>query len=290
MWPLCKSTDNESHSRPTRSCRRAFTLLELMIAMTVMLMVIGALAGLARTVEQGYEYSEGYGIATQQARITLDRIAQNVCQATANEQFPGCLVVAETVNGYRYPDALVLWRPGGDASSPTGLGRTPANPSGLPCFNELLIYCPDPNAPNQFVELTAPGDARTVPAANDDAGWQSALAALKKNAGTRSVLLTDLLRTCSTSGAGNLRGAVRFETRLLPSAGDWASFKAGSAKWMDLPWTQNIYGPQAGLRQVWVRTELQLMPGVAWIESNKAAAEAVPYLGSAALYYQLTHP
>jgi prepilin-type N-terminal cleavage/methylation domain-containing protein len=276
--------------RSARISKSGFTLLELMIAMTVMLMVVGALAGLARTVEQGYQYSEGYGIATQHARIVLDRIAQNVCQAAANEQFPGCLVVAETVNSYRYPDTLVVWRPGGDASSPTGLGRTPADPAGLPRYNELLIYCPDPSTPSHFVELTAPGDSRTVAAADDASAWQAALAALKKDKGTKSLLLSDLLRTCSTStGGSGLRGAVRFETRLRPSANDWASYKTGGTTWMNLPWVQGIYGSQAGLRQVWVRTELQLVPGVTWVESSQAA-DAVPYLGSAALYYQLTHP
>jgi hypothetical protein len=115
---------------------------------------------------------------------------------------------------------------------------------------------------------------------------------LKTDKGTKSLLLSDLLRTCSasTSDSGSLQGAVRFETRLRPSAADWASYKAGGTTWMNLPWVQGIYGSQAGLRQVWVRTELQLLPGVAWIESNPATADAVPYLGSAALYYQLTHP
>ena len=105
--------------------------------MTIMVMVVGALGGLTRTVQQGFEYSEGYGVATQHARVVLDRIAQNVCQATANDQFPGCIVVAETVNSYRYPDTLVIWRPNGSA----------ANPTGLPLYCELLIYCPNPASP-----------------------------------------------------------------------------------------------------------------------------------------------
>ena len=87
-----------------------------------------------------------------------------------------------------------------------------------------------------------------------------------------------------------MRGAARFETRLRPSDTDWANYKAGSVTWMNLPWVQGIYGSQAGLRQVWVRMELQFVPGVDWIESNSAAVQAIPFFGSAALYYNLSHP
>jgi hypothetical protein len=268
-----------------RENRHALTLVELLVAMMIMLMVVGALGALTRTVQQGFEYADGYGIATQYARVVLDRIAQNVSQATANDQFPGCIVVAESVNSYRYPDTLVVWRPTG----------TPAAPAGLPCYNELVIYCPNPAAPSQFVEMTAPTDTRTVPTADDQAGWQAALTSLKKSATTKSVVLTTLLRTCSTSalnsgGSQNLRGDVRFETRLLPSTSDWANFTAHAVTWMNLPWVQGTYGSQAGLRQVWMRAELQLLPGVDWIESNPTAAQPMPFFGSAALYYQLNHP
>jgi len=257
--------------------RHALTLLELMIAMTVIAMVVGTLGGLARTVQQGFEYSEGYGTATQHARIVLERIAGNVCRATANEKFPGCIVVAEYEDSYRYPDTLVVWRPAG----------TPADADGLPRYNELVIYSPDPDNPNQLVELTAPTDAGTVPAADDQAGWRAALAALKQNADTKIVVLSDRLRTYLTSTGGELRGAVRFEVRLRPSAADWAEYEAGTTTWKDLPWVQGIYGTQAGLRQVWVRTELQLVPGAEWVASDTAAADAVPYLGSATLFHQL---
>lgn len=261
------------------------TLLELMIATTILLMVVGALGGLARTAQQGFEYSEGYGAATQHARVVLDRIAQNACQAKANDQFPGCLVVAETVDTYRYPDTLVIWRPSGAA----------ANPTGLPCYNELVIYCPSPGAANQLVEITAPTDTRTVPAVDNASAWQTELATLKKASTSKSVVLSTLLHTCATSTTGgstssSMRGAARFETRLRPSAADWASYKAGTVTWMNLPWVQGVYGTQAGLRQTWVRMELQLVPGVDWAASNLAAASAVPFFGSAALYYNLAHP
>jgi Tfp pilus assembly protein PilW len=274
----------DAHRKPPRVMRRAMTLLELMLAMTIMLMVVGALGGLTRTVQQSFEYSEGYGVATQHARVVLDRMSQNICQATANEAFPGCIVVAETVNAYRYPDTLVIWRPSG----------SPANPTGLPLYNELVIYCPSPSDPSQFVEMTAPSDTRTVPVLSDLPAWQSSLATLKRAATTKTVVLTTLLRTCSTAASGGdastMRGAARFETRLRPSETDWANYKAGSATWRNLPWVQGIYGTQAGLRQVWVRMELQLKPGVDWIESNSAVNSAVPFFGSAALYYNLPHP
>ena len=153
-----------------------------------------------------------------------------------------------------------------------------------------MVYCPNPAAPNQLVEMTAPGDTRTVPAASDQTGWQNALAAMRTSATTQTVVLTSLLRTCATDGSGqNLRGDARFETRSRPSDTDWANYQAGSVTWMNLPWVQGIYGAQAGLRQVWVRMELQLTPGTNWIESNPAAAQAMPFFGSSALYYQLNH-
>lgn len=260
------------------------TLLELMIAMTIMAMVVAAIGGLARTVQQGFEYSEGYGVATQHARVILDRIAQNVSRATANEQFPGCIVVAESVNAYRYPDTLVIWRPSG----------SPANPTGLPLYCELVIYCPNPTSPNQFVDMTAPTDTGVVPAVDNQAAWQSAMTALKRSPTTKIVVLSNLLRSCSTSASGGgsstMRGAARFETRLRPSSTDWANYKTGVVTWMNLPWVQGIYGSQAGLRQVSVRMELQFVPGVEWTASNSAAAQAVPFFGSAALYYNLPHP
>lgn len=258
------------------------TMVELTVAIAIMLMVVVALGGLTRTVQQSFEYSEGYGAATQHARVVLDRIAQNACQATANELFPGFIVVAETVGTDRYPDTLVVWRPSG----------APASPTGLPRYNELLIYCPHPSSPSQLVEITAPTDGRAVPAADNLSAWQTELTALKKASGTKTVVLTTLLRCASTdrSGASKLRGAVRFETRLRPSVADWSAYKAGTVSWMNLPWAQGIYGSKAGLRQAWLRMELQLVPGTEWIESNPEAVSVIPFFNSAALYYSLPHP
>jgi hypothetical protein len=269
------------------------TLLELTLVMSIMVIVVGALGGLARTVQQGFEYSEGYGIGTQHARVVLDRIAQNICQATANDQFPGCIVVAETVGSYRYPDALVVWRPRNSDGTFVTSNSPPPHSDGVPRYNELVIYCPNANAPNELLEIK-PTNVDSVPALSDQTAWRTAVSTLRQTPPAGMPVLTGLLRQCSTASSGGgtstTRGAVRFETRLRPSEADWASYKAGTTTWMNLPWVQGIYGQQAGLRQVWVRMELQLVPGVDWVSSNAATAQAVPFFGSAALYYNLSHP
>jgi len=277
---ICRQAAANFRLRP--KTRRAMTLLELMLAVTVMLMVLGALGGLTRTVEQGFEYSEGYGAAVQYARVILDRIARNLAQATANEQFPGCLVIPDYVNSHRLPDTLVIWRPQG----------SPASPTGLPRYCELVIYCPLPSAPNRFVELTVPNDARTVPPVDDEAQWRAELSAIKSAGDAKVVVLTDLLRTVSLSTGNNAqsRGAVRFEVQLRPSAADWAAYQSGAVTWMNMPWVQGIYGSQTGMRQVWLRSELQLVPASPGRTSNSSTLPAVPFLGSATLYYQLNHP
>ncbi len=262
------------------------TLVELLFAMAIMAMVVGALAGLSHTAELGFEYSEGYGVATQHAQVAMDRISRTIYGATANEQFPGCIVVAETVNSWRYSDTLVVWNP---AKASGNASATAANPSGLPLYGELVIYCPHPTNPNQLVEITAPGDARTVPAITDTSTWLSQIAAIKTNAQSKIVTLTSLLRSCPIASATGsaLRGAVRFETRLWPSQDDWNNFKNNAVNWKDLPWVQGFYGWQTGQRQVWVRMELQLIPQAPNGSAYPANLVPVPYYGSASLYYQM---
>lgn len=255
------------------------TLLELLIALSIMVMVVGTLGALARGVQQSFEYTEGHGEATQHSRVVLERIARTVSEATANEQFPGVIVLAATELSWRFPDTLVVWHPTGE----------PADPQGLPRYNELVIYCPHGSMPNQLVEITAPSDTRTVPPVENTAQWRTEIEAIKKNSSSSSIMLTELMRTCSVSedSDSEWRGAVRFETRLRPSANQWDAYLGGSLDWDELPWVQGIYGSRTGMRQVWVRTELQLMPGANATATSRAAQRAVPFLGSAALYYEL---
>jgi hypothetical protein len=259
--------------------RLGMTLIELLLASAILIMVVGALGAVGNAVQQGYEYSEGYGLATQHARVVLDRITRNVSQATANEQFPGFLVVASSQGTWRYPDALVVWHPSGAAASPTG----------LPQFNELIVYCPSAAAPNTLLEITTSADTRTVPAVTNPTQWLTEIQNMQSSTTNQKVTLTNLLRTCATGTTPPLtwRGAVRFEQRLTPSDTQWNQYQGGTLNWNQLSWVQGIYGSQTGLRQAWLRIELQLMPGAAWVAANPAAARAAPFFGSAALYYEM---
>jgi type II secretory pathway pseudopilin PulG len=255
------------------------TLIELLLAVSVVSMIVGALGAVAAGIQKAYEYSEGFGTATQHARVALDRIAKTVGEATANEQFPGFIVVTDNEGAWTFPETLVVWRPQTAA----------ADPKGLPRFNELVIYCPDWYTPSKLVEIRVPSDTRTVPAVSNTAQWAVEIEAIRKNKSVEAVTLTTLLRTATVSGSGasRWRGVVRFAQRLRPNDTQWAQFKAGTLAWNDLYWVQGLFGSQVGLRQAWLRTELQLLPGATWVSNDPASQRAIPFFGSAAVYYEM---
>ncbi len=250
------------------------TLLEVLISLAVLVLVVGALIGLSRAVAIGSAYSDGVGMTTQHARVVLDRISRSVREAAANAQFPGFLVVADQVGPWRFPDTLVVWRP----------QTSPAEPEGMPRFSELLIYCPHPQQPRWLMEIRTPDDPRPVPPLTDLAAWQAELAAIKASAASSAVRLTDRMHTCiAPELGGQERAALRFEARYRPSLEEQAAYQAGTTAWTDLSWPQTIYGPNTGLRQAWLRIEVQLVAG----EENDQQV-SYPFFGSAALYYPLT--
>jgi hypothetical protein len=275
-----------SHRDAAQGDRRALTLLELLLAMSIMVLIAGALGALAKTVELNSEYAEGHGQATQHARVALERITRNVNEATANELFPGFRMVYTHGGTWKFPDTLVVWHPARTATNPQGL---PRQPKGLPCFDELVIYCPNPQAPNQLMEITLPGDVRPAYAAKELAAWETELEAIKVSAAAKKVVLTELLRvgTSADLGSGQRLGMVRFVSRLRPSKTEWEQYQKEQRKWEDLSWAQGLRGVQSGLRQAWLRIELQLMPGAEAATSDPSGQQAIPFFGSAAMYYSL---
>jgi len=268
--------------RPPAGIRRGVTMIELMIGMGIMALLMLTLAAFAGGVYQSTEYSQGYGQATQHGRVVMDRINRTLRGATANEQFPGGIVVAETVSGWRFPDALVVWSPETD----------PADPDGLPRVGELVVICLHPTRPNELIEITDRGNTTIAPAVSATSSWQATVENLKTSDSAKRVLLTDLVRVATVPEAGTEnpqanRGCVRFEVQLSPPAAEWDDYLAGNLDWDQINWAQSVSSSQTGLRQTWLRYELQLVPGATPAANPTEAMPSVPFLGSAALFYTM---
>ena len=262
--------------------RRGLTLVEMLLAISILGITAGTLTGLALAVQQGTSYSQGYSTATQHGRVALERITRAVGAATATDVYPGAVVVYDLLGTWRFPDTLVVWRAAG----------APANPLGPPLAGELVIFCPDPANPNQLLEVTMPGDVTPVPvndASLNTPAWRTQIKTWAAAASSNKVLLTDLVRAAQYD-ANTLRAAVRFESDMHPTANEWSACLAQPALWSSLNWPQNLGGSQAGLRQVSVRVELQLLPDSFQGQLDPNAQQTVPFLASAAFSYALQHP
>jgi hypothetical protein len=123
----------------------------------------------------------------------------------------------------------------------------------------------------------------------DYAAWVAFIDGLMQSGSSTKTVLTDLLRVASvtSSGGTNLRGGVQFDCHVSPSMATWAAYRAGTVTWSNVPWPQGLYGPGAGVRQVNVAIELQLMPQTTAAGQASAASRAIPSLGSATLRYEL---
>ena len=267
--------------RTNRWDRSGLTLVELLIASTLLLMLAGIIGGLASAVQTSSNYSQDHADAAQHARVAIERITRNVFAATAKGNHPGFAVVYEQVGNFRLPETLLVWRPTG----------VPANPSGPPLVSELVIYCPNPQQPQQLLEIRAPQDTRAIPLDDtvNQSPWPENLAAIKTSSQSQRVVLTGLMHTATVTGVAQsqqTRAVLRFHSELRPSAAQVTSYRSGTASWSSLSWPQGLASSRSGIRQSWLRIELQLTPGS---DSGGASAlPATPFFGSAALYYQLT--
>ena len=285
MFPPCSPTQHPSSARLRagrryrhRLARLGFSLLELLVAISIMVIVMGSLGAMVKAVNEGALYGETYGTATQHARVAMERIAAGVRGATTSDQFPGMIVIAENIGGWSFPDVLVVWHPEG----------APVDPDGLPRVNEWRVYCPTPQSPNELLEITFPNDTRTVPPPSDTASWLAEAAAAKTSSSGVRTVLTDMLRTAQVNTlAASRRGAVRFVVRYRPSEQEMTSYKAGSAAWADLAWPQGIYSGRVGLRQAWLRMEMQLVPGSTSVGAPSSNDTAIPFLGSASRLFEV---
>ncbi len=273
--------NGSSLMKPARK-HSGFTFVEMTLALGIMATLIVAMGVMAQLVFDGEHYNEAYARVVQHARVALERIEGNVRQATSNPEYPGALVIEQTIGSWTFPDTLVVWRP----------ETTAADPDGAPQIGELVIYSYHPGAPNELWEITDRGNTRTAPAAADAAAWQTLVESLKTSSTSKKVVLTNRLRTATVDEIGEndaryRRGCVRFEQQMNPTAANWASYQAGTRAWEDLDWTQTIYGPDSGLRQSRVRVELQMTPISSVTEMPSDDLPPVAFFGAASLYYPL---
>lgn len=262
------------------------SLLELLLASALMSIMAGAMATMAIAVQQSATYNDGRSAALQHARVAFERINRMITTAYAAPNHPGVGVYVDTLGSYRYPDTLIVWHPTG----------TPANALGPPQICECIFYSWDPASPGSLIEFSAPSDTRTIPLDStlQTSSWRATLNSLKTASTTQKTVLTTLLRPCTVNGSGlpsgmaSTRGAVRFELVTAPTAANLASYSAGTTTWTNLPWPQGMCGSQFGIREVWVRTELQLMPSQKAGQADPTGQLPLPFFGSATLYYQMT--
>ncbi len=266
---------------PQQACR-GLTLVEMLLAISILGITAGALTGLALSVQQGTTYSQDYSTATQHARVALERISRTVRQAYAAGAYPGAVVVYDVVGAWQFPDTLVVWHPNG----------APAHAGGPPLLSEVVIYCPDPANPNRLLEVTVPGNSSPIPlnaASLNTAGWRAQIKGFASGGGANQVLLTDLVRPAQLD-ANTLRAAVRFAADMHPTDSEWTACQVQPGLWSSLGWPQGLGGAQTGLRQVAIRVELQLLPASLTGQTDPQAQQTVPFLCSAALSYVLAHP
>lgn len=264
-----------------RHCHKPIgvSLVELLVALAVMGIVAVSLSALAVAVQMSSEYASGHGEAVQHARVAIERIKRTASDATATPDYPAFWVHSTTIDGYAFPDALIVWRP------PSG---TPSNSGGPPLFSELVIYTFDPGAPRRLLEITMPQDNRAAPLPTNSSQWTLELAAIHAGDTATRTQLTDLLRVGSAgSGDDDLRGVVRFLTRYHPTAAEWSDYQAGSLNWEEMTWPQNLYGAHLGVRHSWCHFELQLVPRGLTRRGAEAAEHAIVFFGSAVSYNTL---
>ncbi|MEA1950891.1 MAG: prepilin-type N-terminal cleavage/methylation domain-containing protein, partial [Planctomycetota bacterium] len=89
--------------RLTLNTHRGMTLVELLLASSIMVLAVAAIASLGNATQTGANYSNGHNEIVEQARMIAARIKRTVEGATTSDEFPGFIVIGATVDGHRFP-------------------------------------------------------------------------------------------------------------------------------------------------------------------------------------------
>lgn len=260
-----------------RPPRRAMTLVELTVAVAVMSLVAVVLGGLISAVHTGREHVGGVQEATAQGRFAVNRVRDAVARAGvyqigAGSTVPGVSVVWTPGSPVDRPETLVLWTGGRDASL---AGQTLTR---LPKASELLIYVPDPAAPQRLLEIVLPGAIGDVDFMS--AGFPTLISQLIGSSAAEKATICDRVRVGST-GSGSAP-AIRFEIEAVPTDGQLVATAVNTPAWSALPWVNGSCSSTSGLRQTTVRVELQT---VTLRRPGTNDGPSLPVFGSAVLRY-----
>jgi len=220
------------------------TLVEMLAAIALSGFIVLGIVAFAQLAEDSFTTERKTTEAVCAARACFQQIENAVDQAWANEQFPGAIVVPQSVAGNYLPETLVVWCPS------TG---QPRDPNGLPYLDELIVFAVNDSRPNELRKYRFTTGSTVAPNPSDLGAWQTLIGTLKNQSPGESQVLTDRLRTFVINT--RVCGAVRFRIDLAPGDSEWNDT---SIPWNSLSWPQGLFGPTRGTRRVSVHTEIQL--------------------------------
>ena len=142
--------------------RAGFTLMEMLISVTILGFSAATISGVMLAVNQAWSFSTALEDGRRQAQSSLSRIKWMVQQAgtyqmSGQSTTMGLAVIATNWSTYQAPTMLVVWS-GGSGGGMNSQGMQ----TRLPLASELVVYAPSSVTTAQFVEVTFPGNSTAV--------------------------------------------------------------------------------------------------------------------------------
>lgn len=268
--------------RSARKIRSGFTLIEMMISMSILSFAAAVFGGLMLAITAAWDHSTALEDSRRQAQTAISRIKWMIQQSgtyrlSGKSTQLGLAVITSSWGSYQAPTGLVVWSGGTDGGM-----NSQGLQSRLPKASELVVYAPDTN-PSRLVEVTFPGSSVDIDF--QASSFVETLKTLMASTSRRSILLCDRLHSTSAQGSSTSIGNIRFELAASPTDSQIAAVAQGSQEWNDLPWGQGLVAADRGLRTSNVRIELLLDPDPKKISTDNGYSTAVPFLGSANRQY-----
>jgi prepilin-type N-terminal cleavage/methylation domain-containing protein len=277
-----KSSRQRSDGCHGVALRSAFTLVEMLIAVSILGFSAAVMSGVLLAVNSAWDFSTALEDTRRQAQATSSRMKWMVQQAgtyklSGQSTVIGLGVIPTSWGTYMAPTTLVVWS-GGSNGGMTSQGVQ----TRLPLAGELIIFSPDPSNPAHLVEVSFPGNS--TPVDFQAASFSTTIQTLMSLPTRQTVLLSDRLHVVPSPQGGTSLSAVgstRFERNLTPTDSQIASTAVGSLAWNSLSWGQGLVGSNQGLRTVSVRFEFLLDPVPNSSTTNSDGfTVAVPFFGS----------